>query len=39
MGANLHANGGLLLKDLQMFDFRDCAGNLPKPGTVFTEST
>lgn len=32
MGANPHANGGLLLRDLQMPDFRDYATNVPKPG-------
>ena len=32
MGANPHANGGLLLKDLAMPDFRDYAVNVPKPG-------
>lgn len=39
MGANLHANGGLLLKDLRMPDFRDYAVDVPKPGTVFGEAT
>ena len=29
MGANLHANGGLLLRDLIMPDFRDYAVNVP----------
>jgi len=32
MGANLHANGGALLVDLQMPDFRDYAVDVPKPG-------
>ena len=32
MGANPHANGGLLLKDLLMPDFRDYAVNVPHPG-------
>lgn len=32
MGANPHANGGLLLQDLQMPDFRDYACDVPKPG-------
>ena len=32
MGANPHANGGLLLKDLRMPDFRDYAVEVPKPG-------
>jgi len=39
MGANLHANGGLLLKDLSMPDFRDYAVSVPKPGTESLEST
>ena len=32
MGANPHANGGVLLKDLEMPDFRDYAVAVPKPG-------
>ncbi len=39
MGANPHANGGLLLTDLQMPDFRDYAVDVPKPGTVEAEAT
>ncbi len=39
MGANPHANGGLLLKDLKMPDFRDYAVKVPKPGTVVAEAT
>jgi len=39
MGANPHANGGLLLKDLKMPDFRDYALNVPKPGQVSGEAT
>lgn len=39
MGANPHANGGLLLKDLQMPDFRDFAVEVAKPGTIQEEST
>ena len=39
MGANLHANGGLLLRDLNMPDFRDYAFPVNKPGTQFAEST
>jgi xylulose-5-phosphate/fructose-6-phosphate phosphoketolase len=39
MGANPHANGGLLLRDLQMPDFRDYAVDVPKPGTVEAEAT
>lgn len=34
MGANPHANGGLLLRDLRMPDFRDYAVEIPAPGTV-----
>jgi len=32
MGANPHANGGALLRDLRMPDFRDYAENVPAPG-------
>ena len=39
MGANPHANGGLLLKDLKMPDFRDYAVDVPKPGTMLGEAT
>lgn len=39
MGANPHANGGLLLKDLKMPDFRDYAIDVPKPGQVLGEAT
>ena len=39
MGANPHANGGLLLKDLEMPDFRDYAVDVPKPGTIEAEAT
>jgi xylulose-5-phosphate/fructose-6-phosphate phosphoketolase len=34
MGANPHANGGLLLRDLIMPDFRKYAVNVPSPGSV-----
>ena len=34
MGANPHANGGILLKDLRTPDFRDYAVDLPAPGAV-----
>ncbi len=37
MGANPHANGGLLLKDLRMPDFRDYAVDIPAPGAVEAE--
>jgi xylulose-5-phosphate/fructose-6-phosphate phosphoketolase len=39
MGANPHANGGLLLHDLKMPDFRAYAVEVPKPGTVVGEAT
>jgi xylulose-5-phosphate/fructose-6-phosphate phosphoketolase len=39
MGATPHANGGLLLKDLRMPDFRDYAVAVPKPGAVTGEAT
>ncbi len=39
MGANPHANGGLLLQDLRMPDFRDYAVQVPKPGQVYAEAT
>jgi xylulose-5-phosphate/fructose-6-phosphate phosphoketolase len=39
MGANPHANGGLLLKDLEMPDFRDYAVAVPTPGSAVGEAT
>jgi xylulose-5-phosphate/fructose-6-phosphate phosphoketolase len=39
MGANPHANGGLLLKDLRLPDFRKYAVEVPRPGTVTGEAT
>lgn len=39
MGANPHANGGMLLKELRMPDFREYAVDVPQPGTVFAEAT
>ncbi|MGA7800512.1 MAG: phosphoketolase family protein [Gammaproteobacteria bacterium] len=39
MGANPHANGGLLLKELRMPDFRDYAVDVAKPGQVRAEAT
>ena len=39
MGANPHANGGLLLKDLNLPDFRDYAVKVGKPATVEAEAT
>ena len=39
MSANPHANGGLLLRDLRLPDFRDYAVKVPKPGAVNAEAT
>jgi xylulose-5-phosphate/fructose-6-phosphate phosphoketolase len=39
MGANPHANGGLLLKDLELPDFRQYAIDVPSPGAAEVEST
>ena len=39
MGANPHANGGLLLKDLRLPDFRDYAVDVPQPGQALAEPT
>lgn len=39
MGANPHANGGLLLKDLKMPDFQDYAVEVTQPGTTLNEAT
>jgi xylulose-5-phosphate/fructose-6-phosphate phosphoketolase len=39
MGANPHANGGLLLVDLRIPDFRKYAVDVPTPGTVKAEAT
>jgi xylulose-5-phosphate/fructose-6-phosphate phosphoketolase len=39
MGANPHANGGILLKDLVMPDFRRYALQVTKPGTQVGEAT
>jgi len=39
MGANPHANGGLLLRDLHLPDFRQYAVPVTKPGTVKAEAT
>jgi len=38
MSDNPHANGGLLLRDLKMPDFRDYAVKVPSPGATITES-
>jgi len=39
MGANPHANGGILLRDLRLPDFRDYAVAVPRPGGVLGEAT
>jgi xylulose-5-phosphate/fructose-6-phosphate phosphoketolase len=39
MGANPHANGGILLRDLRMPDFRSYAVDVPQPGSVTAEAT
>ena len=39
MGANSHANGGRLLRDLVLPEFRDYAVEVPGPGVVVSEPT
>jgi xylulose-5-phosphate/fructose-6-phosphate phosphoketolase len=39
MSANPHANGGLLLRELRLPDFRDYAVEVTKPGTTQGEAT
>lgn len=39
MGANPHANGGILMRDLKMPDFRDYAIKVDKPGVTEAEAT
>jgi xylulose-5-phosphate/fructose-6-phosphate phosphoketolase len=39
MGANPHANGGLLLRDLDLPDFRDYAVDVAVPGVASSEAT
>src|SRR5205823_4584823 len=39
MGANPHANGGRLLRDLVLPDFRDYGVEVKEPGTTSTEPT
>jgi xylulose-5-phosphate/fructose-6-phosphate phosphoketolase len=39
MGANPHANGGLLLRDLRMPDFHTHAVSVPSPGAVDAQDT
>ena len=37
MGANPHANGGILLRDLRLPDFREYAIEVPQPGNFMNE--
>jgi xylulose-5-phosphate/fructose-6-phosphate phosphoketolase len=39
MSANPHANGGLVLRDLDLPNFRDYAVDVPSPGTTLSEAT
>ena len=39
MSANPHGNGGLLLRDLRLPNFRDFAVDVPKPGATLAEAT
>jgi xylulose-5-phosphate/fructose-6-phosphate phosphoketolase len=39
MGDNPHANGGILLRDLKMPDFKNYAVEVDKPGAVVAEAT
>ena len=39
MSANPHANGGLLLRELRLPDFRDYAVDVPAPGATTSEAT
>jgi xylulose-5-phosphate/fructose-6-phosphate phosphoketolase len=39
MSANPHANGGSLLRDLSLPDFRDYAVEVSRPATTFSEAT
>jgi xylulose-5-phosphate/fructose-6-phosphate phosphoketolase len=39
MSANPHANGGILLQDLVLPDFREYAVDVDKPATTFSEAT
>ncbi|MDQ3871137.1 MAG: phosphoketolase family protein, partial [Chloroflexota bacterium] len=39
MSANPHTNGGLLLRDLSLPDFRQYAVDVPHPATTFSEAT
>ena len=39
MGSSPHANGGVLLRDLRLPDFREYAVDVPSPGAVEAEAT
>jgi len=39
MGSNPHANGGLLLRDLKLPDYRNYAVDVPDPGGTIAEAT
>jgi xylulose-5-phosphate/fructose-6-phosphate phosphoketolase len=39
MGANPHSNGGLLLRDLRMPDFREYGVDIPSPGSATAADT
>ena len=39
MSANPHANGGLLLRDLELPDFREYGVDVPSPATTSSEAT
>jgi xylulose-5-phosphate/fructose-6-phosphate phosphoketolase len=39
MGSNPHANGGVLLRELRLPDFRDYTVKVPTPGVVIAEAT
>jgi xylulose-5-phosphate/fructose-6-phosphate phosphoketolase len=39
MGANPHANGGILLRDLELPEFRDYAVKVSRPGAIEAEAT
>ena len=39
MSANPHANGGLVLRDLRLPDFREYAVAVPRPGATDAEGT
>jgi xylulose-5-phosphate/fructose-6-phosphate phosphoketolase len=39
MGASPHANGGVLLRDLRLPDFREYAVKVPAPGAIEAEAT